>query len=86
MRLVEIREHALDPSAIARPARHPRRKRAAIAVSARRTLFEHHAMFSHLQLQGRQVKDLPALRVRLTGHLGQRRTAGHALRRVVDAF
>jgi hypothetical protein len=42
-------------------------------------------MFSHLQLQGRQVKDLPALRVGLTGHLSQRRTAGHALRRLVDA-
>ena len=32
-----------------------------------------------------QVKDLPALRVGLTGHLSQRRTAGHALRRLVDA-
>jgi hypothetical protein len=30
-------------------------------------------MCSHLQFQGRQVKDLPALRVGLAGHLLQRR-------------
>src|SRR5713101_31112 len=85
MALVEIREQALDPGTTARPARHPLRKYAAIAVAARRTLFAQHAMCSHLQLQGRQVKDLPALRVGLAGHRGQRCTAGHALHRLVDA-
>src|SRR5215510_12414662 len=84
MPLVERREHALDPGAIARPACYPLRKCAAIAVSAHHTLFEHHAMFRHLQLQRWQVQDLPSLRVGLAGHLGQRRTAGHTLRRLVD--
>jgi hypothetical protein len=85
MPLVEIREHALDPSAIARPTRNPLRKGAAIAVSARRTRFEQHAMFGHLQRQRGQVKDLPSLWGKLTDHVRQRCPTGHALRRRMDA-
>jgi len=84
MRLVERRQHALDPSAIACPAGHPRRKRAAMAVAAPRTRFEHHTMFGHLQLQGREVKDLPALWVRLADHVRQRCTTGPTLLRGMD--
>ena len=79
MLFVQIDQQTFDPSPIACPGWHRLRKAAKILLMAMETLFCRNSMLDDLQAQGRQLKDLPALRAKLGGGIKERATTTSTL-------
>ena len=79
----QIESHSFDSCAILRPSQDLGREVSNIALTTPGAVCDGHAMFSHFQLQGRNVKDLPAFSSECASDFLKQSAAACALMRCV---